>query len=146
MRNLLLAALLLLMSTLPARADTPVRLLIHGGAGTIDRNKITAEIARDYNAALAGALKAGHAVLAAGGSSVEAVVAAIVVMEDSPLFNAGKGAVFTHAGRNELDASIMDGSTRAAAEATRAEIAAIGGDGGPWTAIYGETEQPVKGD
>ena len=114
MRNLLLAALLLLMSTQHARADMPVRLLIHGGAGTIDRNKITPRIARDYDAALAEALKAGHAVLAAGGSSVEAVVAAIVVMEDSPLFNAGKGAVFTHAGRNELDASIMDGSTRAA--------------------------------
>ena len=59
-------------------------------------------------------LTAGYAVLAAGGSSIDAVIAAIVVMEDSPLFNAGKGAVFSDAGRNELDASIMDGSTRMA--------------------------------
>ena len=114
MRILLLAAALLLMSPLPSRADTPVRLLIHGGAGTIDRAKITPELARDYNAALTEALRAGHAVLVAGGSSVDAVVAAVVAMEDSPLFNAGKGAVFTSAGRNELDAAIMDGATRAA--------------------------------
>ncbi|NBQ68886.1 MAG: isoaspartyl peptidase/L-asparaginase [Nitrosomonadaceae bacterium] len=59
-------------------------------------------------------MTAGHAVLKAGGSSVDAVIAAIVVMEDSPLFNAGKGAVFSHEGRNELDASIMEGATRMA--------------------------------
>jgi beta-aspartyl-peptidase (threonine type) len=63
---------------------------------------------------LAQSLMTGHAVLKAGGRSVDAVIAAIVAMEDSPLFNAGKGAVFSHAGRNELDASIMDGETRMA--------------------------------
>ncbi len=105
-------ALFLMQAT--AFADTPIRLVIHGGAGTIDRSKITPELEQQYNAALAQALRAGHAVLLRGGPPVDAVVAAITVMEDSPLFNAGKGAVFTHEGRNELDASIMDGSNRAA--------------------------------
>src|SRR5678815_3314304 len=69
---------------------------------------------RAYTQVLAQSLAAGHAVLEAGGSSIDAVIAAIVVMEDSPLFNAGKGSVFSNSGRNELDASIMDGSTRMA--------------------------------
>ena len=94
--------------------NAPIRLVIHGGAGTIERAKMNAELEQQYTAALAESLRAGHAVLAAGGTAVEAVIAAVVVMEDSPLFNAGKGAVFTHEGRNELDASIMDGATRAA--------------------------------
>lgn len=68
-------------------------------------------MAEQYRLGLERALKAGHAVLVAGGSSVDAVVAAIKVMEDDPLFNAGKGAVFTAAGRNELDAAIMDGQS-----------------------------------
>ena len=62
-------------------------------------------------AAMTAALSTGHAVLAGGGSSLDAVEAAVVILEDSPYFNAGKGAVFTHAGTNELDASIMDGRT-----------------------------------
>ena len=95
--------------------DTPpIRLVIHGGAGTITRGKLTAELEQAYRQVLAQSLTAGYAVLAAGGSSIDAVIAAIVVMEDSPFFNAGKGAVFSNAGRNELDASIMDGSTRMA--------------------------------
>lgn len=103
------------VQTNTARADTsPIRLVIHGGAGTIMRNKLTAELEQAYRQVLAQSLTAGYAVLEAGGSSIDAVTAAIVVMEDSPLFNAGKGAVFSHAGRNELDASIMDGSTRVA--------------------------------
>jgi len=65
-------------------------------------------------AAMTAALTAGHAVLASGGSSLDAIQAAIVILEDSPLFNAGKGAVFTHEGKNELDSSIMDGATRRA--------------------------------
>ncbi|MBK7493358.1 MAG: isoaspartyl peptidase/L-asparaginase [Nitrosomonas sp.] len=93
---------------------SPIRLIIHGGAGTINRNRLTAEREQAYRQVLAESLTAGHAVLKAGGSSVDAVIAAIVVMEDSPLFNAGKGAVFSHEGRNELDASIMDGATRMA--------------------------------
>ena len=94
--------------------NSPIRLVIHGGAGAIERNKLTAEREQAYRHALAQSLITGHAVLAAGGSSMDAVIAAIVVMEDSPLFNAGKGAVFSHAGRNELEASIMDGATRMA--------------------------------
>ncbi|SDX99524.1 isoaspartyl peptidase/L-asparaginase family protein [Nitrosomonas sp. Nm33] len=90
---------------------SPIRLVIHGGAGTIIRSKLTTERKQAYTEALAQSLIAGYAILAAGGSSIDAVIAAIVVMEDSPLFNAGKGSVFSHAGHNELEASIMDGST-----------------------------------
>jgi beta-aspartyl-peptidase (threonine type) len=85
-------------------------LVIHGGAGTIRRSQMTDERAAEYRAKLTEALRAGHTVLAEGGSAVDAVVAAITIMEDSPLFNAGKGAVFTNTGTNELDASIMDGA------------------------------------
>ncbi len=110
-----LVLLLMIIQTNMAAADTsPIRLVIHGGAGTIERSKLTKELEQAYTQVLAQSLTAGHAVLATGGSSIDAVIAAIVVMEDSPLFNAGKGAVFTHTGRNELDASIMDGFTRMA--------------------------------
>ncbi|MCG7757826.1 MAG: isoaspartyl peptidase/L-asparaginase [Nitrosomonas sp.] len=94
--------------------SSPIRLVIHGGAGTISRSRLTPEREQAYRQVLTGTLIAGHAVLKAGGSSVDAVIAAIVVMGDSPLFNAGKGAVFSHEGRNELDASIMEGATRMA--------------------------------
>ncbi|HUP64016.1 MAG TPA: isoaspartyl peptidase/L-asparaginase [Thermoanaerobaculia bacterium] len=89
-------------------------LVIHGGAGTIRKANMTPEVEREYREKLSEALRAGHAILARGGSSLDAVEATIHIMEDSPLFNAGKGAVFTHEGRNELDASIMDGRNRAA--------------------------------
>lgn len=91
--------------------NSRIRLVIHGGAGAIARSKITAERELAYRQALTESLTAGHAILAAGGSSIEAVIAAIAALEDSPWFNAGKGAVFNHDGRNELDASIMDGAT-----------------------------------
>ncbi len=94
--------------------DTPVVLAIHGGAGTIDRASLTPAMERDYRQALTQSLRAGQTVLAAGGSAIDAVIAAVVSLEDCPLFNAGHGAVFTSDGRNELDASIMDGRTRAA--------------------------------
>lgn len=84
---------------------------VHGGAGTITRDRMTPELEASYRAALTEALKTGYAILDTGGTSLDAVEAAIRVMEDSPLFNAGKGAVFTSAGTNELDASIMDGGT-----------------------------------
>jgi L-asparaginase / beta-aspartyl-peptidase len=86
-------------------------LVVHGGAGTITRGTMTSEMEAEFHGTLAQALRAGHQVLAAGGSSLDAVVAANVILEDSPLFNAGRGAVFTAEGRNELDASIMDGAT-----------------------------------
>ena len=86
-------------------------LVIHGGAGTILKKNMTAEKELAYKDKLKEALSAGHAILNNGGSSVDAVESAIMVMEDSPLFNAGKGAVFTNEGKNEMDASIMDGQT-----------------------------------
>lgn len=86
-------------------------MVIHGGAGTILKKTMTPEKEAAYRAALQQALEAGYNALQSGRSSLDAVEAAIHVMEDSPLFNAGKGAVFTHDGRNELDASIMNGKT-----------------------------------
>lgn len=118
----LFAILLLLLPALPgcAPADSeassqqvaPFALAIHGGAGTITRSAMTPEREAEYRAKLEEALRAGHAVLAEGGTSLDAVVAAITLMEDSPLFNAGVGAVFTSEGTVEHDASIMDGRTR----------------------------------
>ena len=86
-------------------------IAIHGGTGTITRQSLSLEMERQYRDAMARALKAGMAELDAGKSSVDAVVSAVKVMEDDPLFNAGKGAVFTNEGRNELDAAVMDGRT-----------------------------------
>jgi beta-aspartyl-peptidase (threonine type) len=86
-------------------------LAIHGGAGTLPRNEMSAETELAYRSGLDQALAVGYAVLESGGGSVDAVAAAVVVLEDNPLFNAGRGAVFTLEGRNELDASIMEGST-----------------------------------
>jgi beta-aspartyl-peptidase (threonine type) len=94
--------------------NPPIRLVIHGGAGAMKRGKRTGEREQGYMQVLAQSLTAGYAVLGAGGTSIDAVIATIVVMEDSPLFNAGKGSVFSQAGRNELEASIMDGATRRA--------------------------------
>ncbi len=86
-------------------------LAIHGGAGTIDRSKITLERERAYREGLERSLHAGYDVLAKGGASLDAVEAAVRVLEDDPHFNAGKGAVFTDEGTNEMDAAIMDGKT-----------------------------------
>jgi hypothetical protein len=86
-------------------------IAIHGGAGTMPRADMSADAERRYRAGLKEAIDAGFAELAAGGTSMDAVTRAVVLLEDNPLFNAGKGAVFTLDGRNELDASIMDGST-----------------------------------
>jgi len=86
-------------------------MVIHGGAGTIERSEMTPENERAHRAGLERALRAGYAVLKRGGPSLDAVEATIRVLEDDPLFNAGKGAVFTHEGTNELDASIMDGGS-----------------------------------
>jgi len=106
---------MMLMTAATADAARPAKpvLLIHGGAGVI-RSTLTPQVEQAVKADLARALDAGYAVLEAGGSALDAVARAVVVLEDSPHFNAGKGAVFTHEGRNELDASIMDGATRRA--------------------------------
>ncbi len=89
-------------------------LAIHGGAGTISRNKLTPDVEAQYRDVLLNALQCGRRALEGGGSAVDAVVDAVVVMEDSPLFNAGRGAVFSASGVNELDASIMVGRDRSA--------------------------------
>jgi beta-aspartyl-peptidase (threonine type) len=86
-------------------------LAIHGGAGTLPRAEMGGERELNYRAGLAAALDAGYAVLQRRGTSLDAVTRAVMVLEDNPLFNAGHGSVFTLDGRNELDASIMDGST-----------------------------------
>src|SRR5438552_3893261 len=86
-----------------------IGLAIHGGAGTIKRSNMTPEREREYRTGLERALSAGYEILKRGGSSLDATEAAVRVMEDDPHFNAGKGAVFTSAGTNELDAAIMDG-------------------------------------
>jgi beta-aspartyl-peptidase (threonine type) len=89
-------------------------LAIHGGARNLQPGDYTDEERAAIRAELAAALRAGARVLETGGSSLDAVEAVVVTLEDSPWFNAGRGAVFTHDGRNELDASIMDGATGAA--------------------------------
>ena len=89
-------------------------LVIHGGAGVAERDALTPAQERDLRAALDAALDAGHALLARGGSALDAAVAAVVALEDCPLFNAGKGAVFNAVGAHELDASVMEGHTRRA--------------------------------
>jgi beta-aspartyl-peptidase (threonine type) len=86
-------------------------IAIHGGAGTLPRAEMGREAEIGYRTALKEAIDAGFAVLQAGGASMDAVTRAVVLLEDNPLFNAGRGSVFTIDGRNELDASIMDGST-----------------------------------
>jgi beta-aspartyl-peptidase (threonine type) len=86
-------------------------VVLHGGAGVIERKSMSAETDAAYRAALKASLQAAADVLERGGTSMDAVEAAIKLMEDNPMFNAGKGAVFTADGKNELDAAVMDGAT-----------------------------------
>src|SRR6266513_2947749 len=106
-----LLALLCLGLIAPALASEPrpLAIAIHGGAGVIDPAKMTPAHAASYRAGLAAALDAGYAILERGGSSLDAVTAAVRTMEDDPKFNAGRGAVLNHEGDAELDAAIMDG-------------------------------------
>jgi len=111
---LCLLATLILLPAGPLQADRPdpdIVLVVHGGAGTIRKSDMTPDEEKAYRAAIKESLMKGFLLLKAGGSSLDAVEAAVQLLEDSPLFNAGKGAVFTAEGKNELDASIMDGST-----------------------------------
>lgn len=106
----------LVMGTSAAAQDW--KLVIHGGAGVIERSRLAPEQEQEVRAALDRALQAGGAVLERGGTALDAVVAAARVLEDDPNFNAGRGAVLAHDGTIELDASIMDGRTRAAGAVT----------------------------
>jgi L-asparaginase / beta-aspartyl-peptidase len=108
------ATIVFALVTAAAEPARKAMLVIHGGAGTITRSTMTPELEKQYRDALAESLRTGHAILQKGGSSLDAVEAAVRTMEDNPLFNAGKGAVFTHEGRNELDASIMEGKGKRA--------------------------------
>lgn len=108
----LFAAGLICLSTTAIAANAPIGIVIHGGAGTINRANMTEQQEQAYHAMLSHAINQGYEVLARGGSSVDAVTAAVLVLEDSPLFNAGKGAVYTYDEIHELDASIMDGRDR----------------------------------
>ncbi|WP_407067083.1 isoaspartyl peptidase/L-asparaginase family protein [Hyphococcus lacteus] len=91
--------------------EAPITIVIHGGAGALGPGRYTPEQEIAYKAKLTEALNAGYDVLENGGAALDAIEAAIIIMEDSPLFNAGKGAVFTREGKNELDSSVMDGAT-----------------------------------
>ncbi|WP_135211706.1 isoaspartyl peptidase/L-asparaginase family protein [Vitreimonas flagellata] len=115
MRALLALALLALAACATGAEPAPRwSIVVHGGAGVIERANLMPDVEAQYRAAMQRALDTGGAILERGGSSLDAVEAVIQEMEDDPLFNAGRGAVFTAEGRNELDASIMDGRTRAA--------------------------------
>ena len=106
----------------PAQENSPtmkqntrrIALAVHGGAGTIERSQMIPEREREYRAGIENALRDGREILDRGGSSLDAVEAAVRVLEDDPHFNAGKGSVFTRAGTNEMDAAIMDGKTLSA--------------------------------
>lgn len=123
MKKILLIALLLISFGCKNETDSSSKekkidvkknefaIIIHGGAGTILKKNMSAEKETAYKSKLEEAIKIGHAILKNGGTSQEAVMKTIQVMEESPLFNAGKGAVFTHEETNELDASFMDGKT-----------------------------------
>jgi beta-aspartyl-peptidase (threonine type) len=118
MKNILLIIVLFLLNKSfaqpqPGLSDKYV-LVIHGGAGTILRSTMTPDMEKAYTSALNQALDTGNAILSRGGSALDAVEACVRLLEDNPLFNAGKGAVFTNEGKNELDAAIMNGHTLAA--------------------------------
>nr|WP_294870218.1 isoaspartyl peptidase/L-asparaginase [uncultured Pedobacter sp.] len=104
-------SILLLLASLNLQAQKKYVLVVHGGAGTILKKSMTPEKEAAYTVALTKALQQGYDAIKLGKTSLDAVEAAIHVLEDSPLFNAGKGAVFTHDGKNEMDAAIMDGKT-----------------------------------
>lgn len=112
----LIFSLTLLFFVFSSNGQNPSKyaLVIHGGAGVMAKETMTSVLQQEYLAVLDRALKVGDSILSSGGNSRDAVIGTIRIMEDSPLFNAGKGAVFTHDGTVELDASIMDGQTLSA--------------------------------
>jgi len=129
----------------PAAAPHPIAIAIHGGAGVMDRAKMTPEREAAYRAGLTAALHAGYAILESGGTSLDAVAAVVRTLEDDPLFNAGRGAVLDARGDAELDAAIMDGNgPRAGAVAAvrhvknPIDLARLVMDKSPWVLLVGE--------
>lgn len=113
--TIVMGVLVMAASEAPAQPADKIVLVVHGGAGSLGKDTMTPAKEKAYKAGLERALEAGRAaLLKPGGTSLDAVEAAIVVLEDDPQFNAGRGAVFNREGRNELNASIMDGKTRTA--------------------------------
>ena len=110
----LFSSLLFTATPVTLAQDTPFAIAIHGGAGTIEKSRFTPEKEQAYRDKLKEAVEAGYQVLSKGGESLDAVITAVTILEQSPFFNAGKGAVYTHDEKHELDASIMDGKTRQA--------------------------------
>jgi beta-aspartyl-peptidase (threonine type) len=107
----LLGVITMTVAANPAEpSESPIAIAIHGGSGTIEKGGFSAEREAEVRATLERAVRTGHEILAAGGSSLDAVTRAITLLEDSPHFNAGRGAVFNAEGKNELDASIMEGA------------------------------------
>nr|WP_246034108.1 isoaspartyl peptidase/L-asparaginase [Thalassotalea mangrovi] len=109
--SLSLTSVLAQETTTTKTTDWPVAIAIHGGAGTIAKENFTAQQEKAYRAKLAEAVNAGYDILHQGGTSTDAVITAIQILEASEFFNAGVGAVYTYEGEHELDASIMDGKT-----------------------------------
>lgn len=110
----IIASACLTLSNSALSEQAPFAIAIHGGAGTIEKAKFTPAQEKAYRAKLSEAVEAGYAVLEKGGESLDAITTAIQVLEQSPYFNAGRGAVYTYDGNHELDASIMDGRNREA--------------------------------
>ncbi|MFL3653030.1 MAG: isoaspartyl peptidase/L-asparaginase family protein [Pseudoalteromonas sp.] len=110
----IIASACLTLSNSALSEQAPFAIAIHGGAGTIEKAKFTPSQEKAYRAKLSEAVEAGYAVLEKGGESLDAITTAIQVLEQSPYFNAGRGAVYTYDGNHELDASIMDGRNREA--------------------------------
>jgi len=108
MKTIAVALLFFIAMTTQAK---PGAIVIHAGAGSLNRDSFTSERKRLYHATLEQSLHAGNAILNIGGNTIGAGKAAIVIIEDATVFNAGKGAVFTAEGKNELDASIMNGDS-----------------------------------
>src|SRR6516162_5797162 len=102
------------MSQAEGLTGTGFALAVHGGAGTVRRDEASRSRTGSYHDGLRRALTAGRDILAAGGSAVDAVTEAVATLEDDPLFNAGRGSVFTRAGTQEIDACVMDGAERRA--------------------------------
>ncbi len=108
---LTISAILLVFAGMTATADSPIAIAIHGGAGTISRSTVTVEQEQAIRESLLEAVTAAYQVLKNDGDSMDAVISAIKILEDSPHFNAGKGSVFTWDGKNEMDAALMDGAS-----------------------------------